>query len=369
MKTSDKILLTSFIIMLVLPTVLWAVMSPNIQEDNLDNRPLREMPSFSAVTAKQFPKGYDLYYADHSPFRTFFIKFYADIQYSLLKCTESRKVIFAKNGWLFYSDESDGDPVMNYKRMDLFTEEELEKVTRNLKGMQKYAKDRGADFAFVIGPGKENVYSEYMPDYIVRKQGISRTEQLISHLRKHTDIKVIFPLEEIKAAKKDDRFLYYQTDTHWNATGGYIASVKFMKQFGINLPSVDDVSIVPYERIGEAKKAGYDIANLSGARDLIKEPYETDVRGYSEIESQGTEQGQFVRYRSDNAPYGKLFMVRDSFAGMMIPVISRYYRESSYIIYHYFQKEMIDAEKPDLFVYETVERYLPKLMRYDFPEE
>ena len=41
----------------------------------------------------------------------------------------------------------------------------------------------------------------------------------------------------------------------------------------------------------------------------------------------------------------------------MIPVVSAEYKDSVYYMYAYFYKELLDIEKPDILVFEVVERY------------
>lgn len=368
MNTAKKITLYSFIALLTLPSIIWTVVFPGLEQENLDNRALRKMPVLNVITMKEFPKEYEGYYADNLPFRNALISFYAELQYALLKNAESSKVLYAGNGWLFYKNRTDGDTIGDYKRITLFTDEELAKIAKNMSDLQAYLKKRGSDFILFIGPNKENVYSNYMPKWVLRNNQISRTEQLIKYLREHTDVKVVFPYEEI-LAEKDDCFLYYATDTHWNAAGGYIGTRKLMDLIGDKLPPLKEMTVKPSKREGAAAKAGYDLANLTGARRLITEPYELSVTGYGgadTVETSNTE--GIIRYHSPSAKRGRLMMVRDSFAWMMIPIISRYYTDSEFIIYHNFKKEMIDLEKPDMLIYETVERYLPMLIKYDFSE-
>lgn len=365
MKTSDKILLFFFIAALFLPSAAWFFLKPS-GDDNLDNRSMGKLPELNILTIKEFPKEYTRYYSDSLPFRSCLITFYSELIYSIFKATESEKVVYGKDGWLFYKDREDGDPMSDYKRINLFTDEELTRITKNLEFLQKYSKDRGAEFILFIGPNKESIYGEYMPDSIARKQGRSRTEQLLNHLKANTSIRTVFPYDDIMEGKKNG-FMYYKTDCHWNASGGYAASARLMKEFEISMPPVSSITISETEREGIEKEAGYDLQNVSGVKRLMKEPYETAVSGYNQIIPDTDPSDEItIRFHSDKGTQGKLLMSRDSFAGKMMPVISGHFKSCAYVLYKNFTKETIDQEKPDIVIYETVERYLPVLARRDF---
>ncbi len=368
MKLHDKILIYLFISLITVPYFLWFFADPKLKTENTLNRPFTVFPEFSSITYKQFPEQFDLWHSDHMPFRNILIRLYALTQYEILKDIENPRILFGKDGWLFYKDEHDGDPISDYKRVNLFTQEELEKITKNLRDLKTYLKRRNCEFIFTICPNKENMYYEYMPDAILRKNGISRTEQLLDYLKRHTDINIVYPYEELLEAKKKF-FIYYKTDTHWNDIGGYITARDILSKLGISLKELDAVSITPSKKTGAQAAMGYDLANLSGAKDIFTEPYEYKISGYSEINPEITVlDHQIIRYVSPNASRNRLLVIRDSFSIPMMPILSAFYKDSTFIVYHYFSKECIDAEKPETFVYQAVERTLPALLNYNFEE-
>lgn len=372
MKLRDKILLYLFFAILVLPSVVWWFISPNLPFENMDNRQLKKMPVLNSITMKQFPAGFEEYYADNLPFRAYGITIYSHILYRLTGTVESAKILFAKNGWLFYKSELDGDPIGDYKRVNQFSIEQLEKICKTLTDIQKYCKKRNCDFIFLIGPNKENIYTEYMPDSIIRTNYTPRTKQLINYLKANTDIKIIDPTAELVNAKKDN-FVYYKNDTHWNDLGGYIASKLLLEKFGLKLPEISELQKEYYVKTGEEGRSGYDLANMSGVKDLLHETNEIRISGYNNFnveERPAILEGGIRKYCKDAPKKEKIMMIRDSFAGYMIPVVSNYYQDSVYVIYYCFQKEMIDVERPNVFVFEVVERYFSTLIdNYDFEEK
>ena len=74
-------------------------------------------------------------------------------------------------------------------------------------------------------------------------------------------------------------------------------------------------------------------------------------------------------YQSDAPDARRLFMVRDSFAGVMAPVLASSF--SYTYMPHWngcFEQSMIDEQQPDIFVYEVVERRLDILLNFRLSE-
>ena len=368
-KFRDKLILYLFFAILVLPSIIWWFISPNLPFEYVDVLQAKKFPEFNSITMKEFPKEFDSYYFGNLPFRVYCLRFYSYVLYKLTGNIETSKVLFGKNGWLFYCDKTDGDPVADYKRINQFTNEELIKITKNLNDLQQYCKKRNCDFVFLIGPNKENIYPEYMPDNIIRTNYTSRTKQLVNYLKANTNIKVIDPTSDLIEAKKDD-FVYYKCDTHWNDLGGYVASKLLLDNFGLNLPNC---SVLKKEQEYNEDNI-YDLADMTGMRKkaLFFETNEIRISGYTnlQVEKRPSIVKDEIRMYCQNAPKKeKIMILRDSFAKYMIPVVSAYYQDSVYYMYAYFYKELVDIEKPNLLVFEVVERCFPRLMNYDFEEK
>ena len=52
------------------------------------------------------------------------------------------------------------------------------------------------------------------------------TDQIVEYLKTNTDIRVVYPYEELMRFKEKypDEPLYYHLDTHWNELGAYIGA-------------------------------------------------------------------------------------------------------------------------------------------------
>ena len=87
-----------------------------------------------------------------------------------------------KDGWLFYNNQNDGDPLAQYKGKCLFSNEELELIADNLSVTQVNLAKEGREFVLFIAPNKERVYSEYMPEYYGEPAEIYAALQVITYL-------------------------------------------------------------------------------------------------------------------------------------------------------------------------------------------
>ncbi len=142
---------------------------------------------------------------------------------------ESSQVLLGKEDWLFYKTKTDGDPLADYSGTELFSDELLLSITNNLKDMQSRLAAQGIEFAVMIVPNKEQIYSKYMPDTIIRCSETSRTDLLVQHIEQNSDIKLVYPKDEfIQLA--DDYPLYYKYDSHWNELGAFVAYQQLMEK-------------------------------------------------------------------------------------------------------------------------------------------
>ena len=153
-----------------------------------ENRTLAAFPSVSKLSTNLLIG---------MPFRTELIRGQSSMEIGLFGEIPSDKVIFGKEKpWLFNRSD-DGEPLQTYKRMNLFTDSELDRITANLAEMSADFSDAGIRLVLMISPDKEQIYGEdYMPDSVLRIDGPGRTEQLIAALsRDLPELCVVYPAE------------------------------------------------------------------------------------------------------------------------------------------------------------------------------
>ena len=75
------------------------------------------------------------------------------------------------------------------------------------------------------------MYAEHMPSVVVENT-YKRTEAFVDYIKENTNITIVFPQDELKAAKPYWR-VYYKYDTHWNKAGAFIGTQALYKELGI----------------------------------------------------------------------------------------------------------------------------------------
>ena len=148
-----------------------------------------------------------------------------------------------------------------------------------------------------------------------------------------------YPLEALLAAKEQKQ-VYYSTDTHWNQLGAFVGFQDlYSKAYGQEPATLDSVTFIE----GDELYAG-DLANMAG----IQADYKQDVIYTFDKES------------ADPAQYHDevVLLVGDSFGGFYSTVAKGYYKDVIWKHTTEFNMCMIEESNPDVIIWESVERYL-----------
>ena len=360
LKTSQKIFVAAFAVVLCGAWVLWLLLGRFTDNENYENRQLAEIPQWTAETAEQFPRDFESFFNDRLPFRNQMITLNSAVDYYVFGRSAHYRTTVGKKGWLFYSDSADGNPIACYQGTNLLPEEELEAIAANCLRQRDRLAARGCEFVILIAPNKNRVYAEYMPDVFGPPAETYRALQIVNYLRENTDLRVVYPYEDLMAAKPSvAENLYYKTDTHWNLLGGYVGTRALLRELGIEMPSLTDPSL----RITQNGFKKGDLAkNLGLTAQLMSQDPEYAVEGYDPHGAELTEETDTsYRYKAENADPRRLFVVRDSFVLSMMPHLSTQFNESYYKHFMYYMYDDFEAFQPDILVYETVERFAANL--------
>ncbi len=364
MKKSDKILIYCFLALLYLPSVFWFFVSDDSSFNKIDNRKLYDFPVLNIITLKQFPENFSKYYDDHVPFRTELINFDSVMQYRIFGFVNSPKVIFGKDGWLFYSDENDGDSMGDYKRINQFSYDEMDKIASKINDLKKKTEDRGAEFIYLLCPNKENIYPEYMPSGIIRTDYTPRSYQFSRYLKIKYGIEVIFPFDEI-LSMKSKYHVYDKLDTHWSAPGAYAETTVLLNQMGILLPDISKYSC------RETLNANNGLAQMAGfinPKQILGDPPTISVNLWENMPIQKEDiTDEVTRFTNPVAKSDKkVVFIGDSFRGAIMPIMATKFKNILFVHRHSFLIDILDKEKPDYVIYETVERTIPEVLFYNY---
>ena len=259
--------------------------------------------------------------------------------------------ILGQNGWLFLAVENALD---DYLGSNILNDAEMDTYVKKMVQLQNLCTLKGKKLYYITLPNKAQVYSEQMPSYTII-DNYKRTQRLTDYVKAHSDIKIIYPLDEMIASKNLLQ-LYFKTDTHWNETGAFVGVQALLSL--MEMP-VTDIQSVPFS---SHKFANGDLVRLGN---LNAEDYE-DV-GYSFVykpEIQVTSlDGTVVddpiyKSASTSANQYNVVLVGDSYRVFMANYLSKDFSNYTHIHRDNLSDPVaINAlQNADIIVIESVER-------------
>lgn len=347
-----KLMVVLFFMLLLIPNMAGHIWGG--EDVNLENRDLASFPRITKENWQEVPKFAEDYINDHAPFRYELLNGYAWFNWNVFQTVDNRNVMRGEDGWLFYKGDGSINDMIG---VNIFPEELMEIILQDLlKIRESYTEDPG-QFVLFIAPNKELVYRDKLSWAYVPVSDTATVDALVSYIRRHSDLKVVYPLEELEAARRNVQ-VYYETDTHWNRLGGFVGTQALIEHLGGMKAGLEEVQVV-----WDTKTYRGDLANQAHIPDKYVKDHEADIQGYLEGAQPKTEEGTFVlkSHRADAPDKRKLVMVRDSFGENMVPWLSKYFQDTTVVHYSYVPEMAHEDMEGDIFVYEIVERYLGRL--------
>ncbi len=258
MKKSKKIniiLILCFIIMITAPLLFVNRISGKVSES--ENRYLASFPKvFDETTGKidaKFPTGFKAWLNDNIGFRSFFMNLNNKINFKWFNeiNNSNNKVVIGKDNWLFLMNDSSLADVQN---ANLLSQEQIDFYKNRYSEITKYFKSLGTDLSITVFPQKSNMYSEYLPDNILRINNESLIDEMKDKFEGNDNFDLNVPSDVLRKAK-ESRVIYSKAydQSHWNNYGGFIGYTEIMKQAKKHIPNLkilteDDFNITPYEK-------------------------------------------------------------------------------------------------------------------------
>ncbi|MBP3216355.1 MAG: hypothetical protein J6M58_09050, partial [Clostridium sp.] len=354
---------------------LWPVSACLLQggtpEDTGENRTLAAYPELKNLRdLERFPAGFEAWLNDHMPAKTALVGSQSALELGLFGEMAQDKVVFGTSRpWLFNRSE-DGQPLETYKRTNLFSEEELDRISQNLSEMQQDFSDAGIRMVLMISPDKEQIYGDdYMPSSVAVLENEGRTEQLIGALGKTCpSLPVVYPAELLRKGREKEE-VYYASDTHWNRIGACIACGALVDTLAEDTGSTWPGAEAFRERyhFSEKEKKAGDLQKLVRlGEEFDSTEYEAQEARTAEVSDVSEDvRGEVIRERSSN-PGGlplNVYLSGDSFRWNLTRFLQDGVNKSTVTSRYYLDLEDVVAQEPDVFVYMIAERYLHELDR------
>ncbi|MEG0750811.1 MAG: hypothetical protein RR998_03605 [Oscillospiraceae bacterium] len=366
-RKANLVLTIVFLMILLLPSALFAFAKNYVDTENHENRKLASFPDKDTAII-DLPEAFDAWYIDHLPFKNQFTAANSLLQISLFNTTTSPRVIVGREGWLFFNNyDADDNPITDILGENEFTKGERNTILSNIENCAARYPDK--EFLLLIAPNKENIYREMLPDYLLERAVTdSRVDLLYDELSKKTD-RVVYPRTELLAAAADNQ-VYYKYDTHWNLLGGYVGVRAVCGRLGVTLPELSKLKIcdsgIDYPR---------DLAALAGIqsrsnddRELYPSAFGTDIAVDSSTYtfSEGS-----VIYTSTAADNRKVMFIHDSFYKSMVSYLPLVFSDVLSVDRNYYDLHSCHAAiehfQPDIIIMEVAERGAVLLKHENMP--
>ena len=363
-KFNSIVIIMIFCLAIFLPFFI-GLAEKDATDSKIEKRKLSARPNLPVKIKdiRTFPKSFETYYSDHYGLRIWFTKYYRLLKYKIGD-SPSEHVTIGKNGWLFLGSIKHGyterkDPMDDYRNVNLYSPEELERLSLHMKSVEGWLNDQDIKYIFVIAPNKHTIYYEQLPDYISKVNRYSATDQLVEYLRKQTDI-LIVDLRDKLLKEKNKNQLYFKTDTHWNYYGADIAQYEIMREIEKLFPGKIQPELHSFNNY---EREGGDLANFIGS-EMFKEwnpsPIFKNTCKPAKVPPDAHHRSTHtITCESQEL---KAIIFRDSFFNNLKPYFSRKFYRSTYIFSNFnyaIMKKHIELEKPDIVIEEWVERTLP----------
>lgn len=272
------------------------------------------------------------------------IKWCNSVKVDYLKYTEINNVVIGKQGWFYIDDNSS---MLNYQGRLTYSDNELSSIKNTIESQQEWLSKRGIPLLIVVVPNKETIYPEFMPDNIKKVKELTRLDQLVDYLGKHSKTEIL-DLRDVLQKNKGNYQLYYKDDSHWTGYGAYLGYVEILKKMSLYFPEVAPLPLSDFSVTSTPSKS--QLSALIGLSDRYPEQC-------LEFSYSGEAEGRYQLYKIPS-----VMIYHDSFFEYLRPFISNHYDKAiEYPVAAFpypFDQAAIETLKPDIVMYIIVERYI-----------
>jgi hypothetical protein len=287
------------------------------------------------------------------------IKLFSDTNLTLGNEVYDRTLL-EKDNWLIYIGENCLD---DYQNTIPFTPQELTDIQRKLDSLAGRLASKGAKLIVIVPPNKNTIYPEYFPTEIPKIGNRSRLDQLVDYGKSNGKMQILDLRPALIKAREQKR-VYYKTDTHWNDFGAFVAYQEIMKEVKkwypeVEVHTISDFQFVPITFSGDISQMMVK-TNISEETTVMKPVFERNIYMRTWLTDPGSRPNILTTKSDKNAP--RLLMFRDSFAIALQPFLSDHFSNAVFIWSFFGDESYYDTEKPDIVILELTERYLRELL-------
>jgi len=361
----DRLLVALFLCALAIPGLGLALRLPGARV-----RPRSEPPVPLPVVAldvkalRDFGPGFHRWFSNRLGYRAWLVREHSALKLNAFHVSPSDKVILGLDGWLYLGAYNEWACV---RREKPFSTSELQAWKSLLERRRDWLAAGGIKFLFVVAPDKHTIYPEHLPRGLQPNGRPSRFDQLTDYLRQHSDV-VVLDLRPALLTEKPRHLLYYPVDTHWNDVGAFFAYREVCRSLHTWFPQVPLPELDAYQ-LSVTPGRGGDLGPMIGLSPkevpgdwvclVPKSPRQAEVVSANPHFLQNTDivVNDLITERK-GALLPRAVILRDSFAKALQPFLSETFSRAAFLWTNRLDEEAIARERPDVVIWEMVERDL-----------
>lgn len=327
-----------------------AVCMPFVKTDSAEKRELAHFPSLKTEEGKinsEFFSEFDTWFSEHFAFRPQLVNADSRVKSALTCTSPDDDVIVGRDGWLYYGDTAD-----DFLNINTLSRREINNIAHNLRMIDDYCNNCGAEFIFFSAPNKNSVYPENMPFNYIPADNPDNYGLLASAL---SGDGFWLDMKSILLSAGSSVPLYHKTDTHWNNLGAYAGHTAVMSELNKNPCPAGTSWYTKNDHLGDLAVMIYPVEKAK------------DTQVYNDYEYSYTYQGRFrgldditINTVNENAD-GELLMFRDSYGEAILPYMAECFGNAEFSRVVPYRLNNIENKT---VILEIVERNIGNLQKY-----
>jgi hypothetical protein len=367
MRILNGIFTTVFMAMLAIPLIFVDLASDRVSVQ--ENRMLAQHPMLADIKnhPATFIRGFDDWFKDSTGFREQLLEMYnvmgKNRWFNAVWYMDGQSIyLIGEEGHHYFAGE-EGYLIGKFQGKQFLTDDQLTNMAGKLEEVKTYLDNKGIPLVVMFCTDKESIYPEFYPKSIKRGQEPIQLDVITGYLQEHTTVNV-FNIRQALLAQKNNFMLYDVSSgdlTHYNEVGAFFAYRELMRHINVYFPE-----IIPYEITDidiSYDETGTPFVSLK--TDITYKKLDTsffdDVNGYRPFTWQND------AYENEKSDLPVILLLRDSYAGydpgngwkkFLNYYLPQHFGKAIFIHFRDMEhfEEYIDKYKPDIVVFESVER-------------
>lgn len=146
---------------------------------------------------------------------------------------------YKSNGWLFSNNPYHGKK--NYSKDD------LKNISQNIKRLNHFCNKNNIKLYIMVVPSKEMIYQD--KDKVNHfKISKNKASLGIKEVKKQTGFNIIYPEKQLLNLKKQNKYVFFKTDTHPTDEAAYVLYKLFLNSAKQDFPELETIKLSKYKK-------------------------------------------------------------------------------------------------------------------------